>query len=420
MGASVSMSDQVVSVVPGEKAGIDVTIRNNGAVVDQFVLDVLGGAASWATVEPSSVNLMPDQEATARIEFAPPRESAVPAEEVYFALRVMPMEDTENTVVDEGVVDVLEFHELAAEFAPPKASGRRRGRTRLAVDNLGNGMAFVALRGIDPADEVGISFHRHQVDIPPGRTVLVKTVVRPWKRFFRGPDKTHKFDVDVTPSHGTPVKASATYVQQQLVPKGLFAAMGLAVAGAVVIAAMLMTVLKPKVVSTAQAGAPSVVANSSSSGPSSGPSSGSSSSNPSSSAGPSSAAGSSSSGAPSGGAVPGQPTSSSPEPTDFRIVADPQPGPKYVDFPYTPPAGKTLYVSDIIIENPNGDLGTLLIKRDANVLMQFGLANFKDMNRTFAQPIVFRPGQRVVVSVRCDNAGDTRCGTSVYFNGQVR
>ncbi|WP_156213117.1 hypothetical protein [Lentzea aerocolonigenes] len=412
-----SLSQEAVEVVPGEVATIDLTIRNTGGVVDQFMLDVMGAATEWTTVEPQSVNLMPDQEATARIEFAPPRSSDVAAEELYFAVRVMSVEDTENTVVEEGVVEVREFRELAAEIVPSRTTGRRKGRTQLAVDNLGNTMAFVSLNGFDPADEVGVDFRQHSVDIPAGRTVLVRTVVRPWRRFFKGADKTHSFEVNVVPSHGTPIKTSGTYVQTQLLPRGLLAALGIVVAGVVVLAALMMTVLKPKVVSTASDAPPGVsgAAGTSSSGPSSAASSSAPSS---SSAAPSSSVSPSGGVQPSGSPLP--PSSAAPEPIDFRIVADPKPGAGYVSFAYQPPAGKTLLVSDLMIENPNGDLGTLRIQRNDSVLMQFGLANFKDMERTFSQPIVFRPGQRVVVSVKCDNTGDTKCGTSVYFTGQVR
>ena len=65
MGASVTLVTPAVSVEPGGTVTVAVKVRNTGTVVDEFVLDVLGDAAGWATVAPPAVNLFPGAEGDA-------------------------------------------------------------------------------------------------------------------------------------------------------------------------------------------------------------------------------------------------------------------------------------------------------------------------------------------------------------------
>ena len=69
MGAIAVLGTRSLAVAPGAQASVEIRIRNNGTVVDQFTLQVLGDAAAWATAEPPVVSLFPGAEQTARITF---------------------------------------------------------------------------------------------------------------------------------------------------------------------------------------------------------------------------------------------------------------------------------------------------------------------------------------------------------------
>jgi hypothetical protein len=64
------------------------------------------------------------------------------------------------------------------------------------------------------------------------------------------------------------------------------------------------------------------------------------------------------------------------------------------------------------------------VLRDANgtrgVLLELGLANFRDLDRHYVEPLRFRKGERVVVQVSCQNPPDRgNCKPSVSFSGRA-
>jgi hypothetical protein len=83
---------------------------------------------------------------------------------------------------------------------------------------------------------------------------------------------------------------------------------------------------------------------------------------------------------------------------------------------YTVPAAKILQLTDVVLENPNGDLGTLAIQRNGVPLLSLNLANFRDLDYHFVAPISFSPGAQLQIAVAsCPNA----CTPSVYFSGYL-
>jgi hypothetical protein len=103
--------------------------------------------------------------------------------------------------------------------------------------------------------------------------------------------------------------------------------------------------------------------------------------------------------------------------TDFRITTDVPPGESKDAKGPDIPEKKVLWISDLVLQNPNGDTGTLRIQRGDGVLLVFGLANFRDLDYHFIQPAQFDAKSPVVVSVSCKNPKDN-CSPSVYFSGQ--
>src|SRR6202163_4178486 len=88
MGVRAVISANSLEVQQGASAVVTVTVRNSGAVVDHFHVDVLGDAMSWATITPATLPLFPDAQGLVTIDFRPPRSSDVRAGSVPFGVRV--------------------------------------------------------------------------------------------------------------------------------------------------------------------------------------------------------------------------------------------------------------------------------------------------------------------------------------------
>lgn len=437
MGATATLSEAGLVAEPGQETSCSVTIRNAGQVVDQFAIDVVGDASGWATAEPATVNLMPGETGTVTVRFAPPRSSDVPAGVIPFGVRVFSSEDPAGSVVEEGTVQLGAFTEVTAEIVPNKVEASSKAHFEVAVDNRGNRPVAVELSPLDPEDELDFQLERNRVDLAPGTAAFIRMRTQPRKRFLRGQPIRHRFQVFVTAEGNEPLKTEGTMVQRQLLPKWLLPALAALLVLLLALVTLWFTVMRPAVKSAAReaaqeqnkeivkaaqdagAGADAAKKNADQAkqnseqamkavgltppvdGGAPGPANGAA--NP----------------APGANAANGTPT-------DFRVAADANIDSnvnRFAEFPYTAPdPGKTLVITDLVLQNPRGDTGTLRLLRDSggtkSVLLEVGLANFRDLDHHWLQPWRFAPGEKIVLAVSCQNAAG-RCSPSVSFSGRV-
>jgi len=434
MGATATLSTAGLVVEPGQETRCVVTIRNSGRVVDQFTIDVVGEASAWAAVEPPAVNVMPGETVTVTVRFAPPRSANVVAGQVPFGVRVSSSEDPSGSVVEEGVLDIAPFADVTAELVPAKVEASSKAHFEVAVDNLGNHAVAVELSPHDPEDDLEFSLERARIDLNPGTAAFVRMRVRPRKRFLRGQPIRHPFQVLVRQEGREAFPVEGTMVQRQLRPKWLLPLLAALLAFALVLVALWFTVLKPAVKSAAREAAveqnQEIVQAAQQAGGAAGEAKKEAEAAKQNSDKAMQAVGlnpADPGAAPAGSPKPATGTAGG-EPTDFRVAADASiqgDAKRFTEFAYTvPDATKTLVVTDLVLQNPRGDAGTLRLLRDAggtkSVLLEVGLGNFRDLDHHWLQAWRFQPGEKVVLAVSCQNPGDRgNCTPSVSFSGRV-
>jgi hypothetical protein len=400
MGASAVLSPRAVTVEPGSEAVCTVTVRNTGTVVDEFRLSLLGDAAAWAVVEPYVISLLPGNEGTAEIRFRPPRSSDIEARTLPFGLRVASREDPDGSVVEEGAVDVTPFSDTFAELIPRTARGRLSAEYDLAFDNRGNTKVNATLDALDPNNALVFSFEPAAMVADPNTAAFAKLKAKPRQRFLKGPARTHTFQVTVAPQGAPPLLTQGTLLQEGLIPKwapkALMALIALALAW--------LALVRPAVDDAAEEAVEGPIAEQ--------------------------------------GAkiadlekkVTGTTTApvETEEPTTETTVAEPTLGDPFdrrlaVDgkgnqrTAYAVEAGRVLSLTDILLQNPAGDVGNLEVRRGDNVILKVNLANFRDLDYHFVSPVVFRAGEEVVFAVQCANPNPgPNCTPAAYFGGFQR
>jgi len=426
-------------VTPGQAVEATVQVRNNGTLVDQFTTDIVGDSREWAEVEPRIMNLMPGADGVVTVRFTPPRNSSVPAGQMPFGVRVLSREDPAGGSVAEGSVDVEPFTDLQVELSPKSSRCRTKAAHEVVVDNSGNYPIPVEVITNDPEEQLRLSLDHSSLMVQPGTSAFLKLKVKPHDRFLRGADKRLPFQVTAVSGDLPPVTADGTVVQQQLLPKWLLPAAVAVLAAAVALTVLWFTLVKPTVQTAAReagktaakqeqaammeqvdaaeekaanaeekaAGAEKKVADMAATG-----------------AGAGGAGGRGATTGPNGVDI------SNGSAVDFRITTDPdaQVDPEKFDSFKVPadtiPADKTLVVTDIIMQNPRGDTGTLVIKRGDEVLLETGLANYRDLDYHFLEPWTFSPTAPLTVEVSCQVPGAPepatgKCRPSVSFSGRL-
>jgi hypothetical protein len=400
MGALISLDQAALRVDPGGEAGLTVTVRNSGTVVDQFTIEVLGDSGAWAAADPPTLSLFPGAEGTSRITFRPPRLSSTPAGQVRFGVMVRSQEDPAGSSVEEGTLEVAGFLAPTAELVPRTSHGSRSGRHDLAIDNRGNLRMEAALEGLDPDRRVRFDLDPPNLAVDPGAAGFGRVGVRPVRTFWRGPARTVPFQLAVRPDmpDATPLVLDGSYLQESILPPWFMRA--LAALLALIVAAILLwlLVLQPAIRATAAAALEDM--------------------------GFTPKPGSVAAGGGGGGA--GGPGSSN------GVTVTPPPGGEgQVDGrldttnTLTPTSG-TLFITDLVFSNATGASGDLTLQRTAPTgttpLIVLKLENFRDLDLHFVTPITVRAGEALALVANC-TAGPTTpapaCSPGVFYSGYL-
>jgi hypothetical protein len=406
MGASASALPVSLAVEPGAEQSCWIQIRNTGKIVDEFVFEILGEAARWAELDPPAISLFPGAEGELKVTFRAPRVPTTPAGMLPFGLKVTSKQNPADSVVEEGALAIAPFEETNAELTPRTSRGRLVGKHELAFDNRGNIPVNTQIEGIDPDDLLTFAFKPPALVAAPGTATFSKVRARPRKRFLRGAPRTFPFQVRVAPEGGEPRVVDGAVVQEPLVPRWALPAL-LALA---VLAALWAVLLKPQIESTAKDAVKDPLAAQQKAVDKAATDA-------------ADAAKSARQAQQIASKTPVPPKTPAPRvvarnnvqvvttlqgtPTSFRLQVDCPPD---CTVPYPVAAGRRFALTDIVFSNPNGDAGTLTLKRGDSVLFDQELGNFRAVDFHFVAPIVVPGGSRLALEVKCRNAAAPAAG----------
>ncbi len=414
-----SLSAESLKVEPGGDAVCLVMIRNTSAVIDQIAVDVVGAAAAWSVVEPPVLNLYPGDVGEVRVHLRPPRASLPAAGPVRYGVRATSLEDPRGSQTAEGVVDVAPFTELRVALVPQISRGRRRGRHKIDVSNLGNVAVGTQIGAVDPDDALTFTVPRPALVAPPGVVTQAKLTAVPRRRFWTGRQQVKPFQVIVQPETGVASTVEGTFEQDALVPRWTVATAIALVALAGVLAGLWFTLVKPAVTSAATqavAAAASKAADTQAAADTAA-----------SQAGSGSGSGVAASPSPSApikpvkAPEPGSPGNPLLAPIAFRVQTNATPGTTFKLFTEPTQPNKPLDVTDLQLQNPAADSGYLEVRRGNQVVYRAGLDNFRDLDQPYVTPVRYAKGQKVTVAIQCLNPAPAKrpCTAAVTVVGKT-
>ena len=407
MGVSASLQSTTIGVAPGSEATVEVRVRNTGHVVDVLTVEVVGDAAPWAVVTPDRLSLFPGADGTVVVTFRPPVAADGPVGSVPFGIRVRSQEDESGggSVVEEGVLEVAPFLSVGAELSPRTSRGRRGAVHELAVDNRGTRPVSVSVSASDQDGSLLFSVDPPALVVEANSVAFVKVRLRAAHPFRKGMSMTRMFNVVVSEGEQPLAVAAGAMVQEQTIPRWLRRAVLWALVGLALLALFWFTLGKPAVETAAKEAAreevtPSTIAatgGDSGSGGGGGGGGGEDDGDGEGGADVSTAAAGGGAGAAT--TIDGRLFLTGAGTTSYEV-----------------PAGSTLQVTDIVLQNPGGDGGSLHIRRSGTPLLVVELANFRDLDYHFVAPIVFTAGQSLELSAECTTPS---CTPGAYFAGYL-
>lgn len=194
-----------VVVDPGGTAQVVLQVQNRTAVVDDFVVEVLGDAANWTTLDRPQVPVFPDGTETVQVTIHPPRAASPAAGTIAVGFRVRSSVNPTLSSVEECSVVVQPFVEVAGEIAPKTARGRFSASHRLRVINKGNAPVNVSLRAEVQQGDANIAVPAGSLVVDRGQRTTAKIKVHPSSSRWQGSDEMHSYRLHIEPQGGAPV-----------------------------------------------------------------------------------------------------------------------------------------------------------------------------------------------------------------------
>jgi hypothetical protein len=94
---------------------------------------------------------------------------------------------------------------------------------------------------------------------------------------------------------------------------------------------------------------------------------------------------------------------------------------------FTTPARSTFMITDYVLENPQGDYGTITVTINGRQVSVLALEDFRDDDYPWVTPLEVPAGAHVTITVSCSAAGTppnavpppALCSESGLFNGTM-
>lgn len=396
-----------VSVVPGDATSLSLAIENVGDRTESYTVIPAGLTAAWTTVTRPNVTLFGGSRDVVEVVVRPPAIHSTTAGPTALAVRVIPQGDPDEAVVAETILAVRPFDDRRITTLQPVQRSRRRATYEFMVENHGNNLASCRLHLVDATNRIDGSFDPPAVGVAPGSASLVRLNVRAQRGLLRRHERQLDFEIEATEPDHEPATGRATLIQPPTVSLGsLVRTFGVA-AALVLVTLAWAGVVKPTIEDAAEravedridelgASTPTTVAATVDSLP------------------PDATV-------TSAAAEPASVDDG--EPVSYRIAVDVGITQERSESIGVPPDSE-FHLTDVVLQNPNGDLGTAQLLRNGDILYQFDLGAMNTANefQPRVSPIPFAPGDNIVLAVACDVAGQTTgtgCAIAVLLGGRL-
>lgn len=429
MAVAVSIQPAAVAATPGVPVEVVVSVRNDSQIVEEYALFAAGPGGDYVTLSPDRVSVYPGRTESVAARILVPRSPAVLAGELEVAVRVTPTSGiaegeepdlfrTTAGEVAELVVTVEEFAAVGAEIVPKVSRSRGRKRVRIAVDNNGNATIGASLIGVG-SERLAVRPRDPEILVDPGHAQFVAVTLVPRRRVWRGQAASHPYSVTVTPSTGEPIVVDGTHVQEPVFPPWFWKAL-LALAALIALLILLWNLLlKPTVQEAAREAVAEPLAEVQ----------GQAQSAQEAAAGAQQAAEAAQEAAAGGGGgtpPPSEPPGPTLDERTYTLTLAANPGAEIARaVPEPAPAGGSLRITDLVFNNPQGDVANVTLRYGDTVLLTLSAENYRDLDLHFVTPITIPAGETVEAEMTCLIVGTspgrtpTRCLSSVLITGTL-
>jgi hypothetical protein len=392
-----------IDALPNVAAALTLRLYNDDAEPRQVTLSASGELQDHTKLDLTSANLETNQIVDVPVTVFLPSSVEAGTHTLTAEIQVAPnaSEDADLTtsagpslLAATAAVDLAVHSDYTLALQPSQSRGSSSGRHVIRLANTGNVAVAVELAAHDVDDAITVQLGQTTLTVAPGAAGETSLRVTPATTFWGGASHDHEFVVDATSSEGRSEQLSGVYRQRPRVPNWLGPAAAGALAALIIGAIAWFAWLQPWVEQTSdQAAADAIELDR----------------------------------AALQERIDELETAAAEAeelplgtPTDIRLDVDPAGG-NNEQATTTAEPGTVLSITDVVLQNPTGAVGTVSWMRGDEVILQSELANFRDFDLHFVAPYQFDDTVEIVLEVDCrtPGAGQSTCPVGASLVGFV-
>jgi serine/threonine protein kinase len=193
---NLSVMPEHVSVEPGDTASVNVSVINQSATKDRFVLSVLGIPETWVGSPPPYIDLKPGERKVIALRLHVPRTSQYRAGRYSLKLSISNQRDPHLDAELNLTLTLAAYSEFKAVLQPQSLKAGQSGQ--VIITNQGNLQELFTLNFKDAANELVFQPPYLQVQIPEGKYVIAEFYSQPRQQQWIGGTKVYSFQAEVS------------------------------------------------------------------------------------------------------------------------------------------------------------------------------------------------------------------------------
>src|SRR6266699_739791 len=229
-----------LTITPGQPATTQVTLVNQGSIVDWFTVTVEGVAPEWVQGPAQTVQLNPGMEQAVTLNMNVARTANNRAGDYPVTIRARSREKPDESGTAQARWTVLPFQEDELGIEPRRASGRGKAAYTITMRNSGNIPAHHVLSGDDDEQKLAYGFGFNPVALEPGNETKIPLTVST-RRHWLGREQRQPFQIHArragSSSHMT---TPGDFVTKALIPVWVLPVVGAVVAAAVILSSVVL------------------------------------------------------------------------------------------------------------------------------------------------------------------------------------
>ncbi len=159
---SMIVTPEQIEVEPGGQVTVEITLFNQGSIVDHYQIEMPGLPLSWVTLPLEPLQLLPGERGALQVIIHPPHDSSAQAGRHEFQLNIVSIQTGEEVVGLGTFVNIAPFEAFGVDMQPRTL--QNRSKTQVLVTNEGNLDSTFHVVGRDPGEALNFIDPRHAQD----------------------------------------------------------------------------------------------------------------------------------------------------------------------------------------------------------------------------------------------------------------